>query len=60
MKISLIPTIGELKQVISNIPDDTPIQFPDYIEEIMVTPYLFYNKGKVTIDGHKFISCNLK
>lgn len=60
MKISLIPTIGELKQAISNIPDETPIQFPDHIEETMVTPYLFYNEEKVIIDGHKFISCNLK
>lgn len=55
MEIALISTIGELKQIIANIPDDTPIQFPNYIEETMVTPYLFYDEGKVTIDGHKFI-----
>lgn len=55
MEISLISTIGELKQIIADILDDTPIQFPDYIEETMVTPYLFYDEEKVTIDGHKFI-----
>lgn len=57
MEISLFSTIGELKQIIADIPDDTPIQFPDYIEETIVTPYLFYDEGKVTIDGHKSIDC---